>query len=165
MSFAVMNVITAHFCQHALESAQSDQDNLVSQVISHRERTKNVLESLFRSCDFDGSGTITLTEFDSMLADESTHAVFESLGINIYDGWTLFKLLDDTQSSSVTLEKFLSGCLRLRGSATSMDLHSLKYDMDWLTNKVELLAQLVGTVSNTKSAAASCSIKASGSST
>jgi len=42
----------------------------------------------------DGSGTITIKEFEKGFQVETTSALFEALGLKAEDAWTLFRSLD-----------------------------------------------------------------------
>lgn len=42
----------------------------------------------------DGSGTITIKEFEKGFQVETTKALFEALGLKAEDAWTLFRSLD-----------------------------------------------------------------------
>lgn len=42
----------------------------------------------------DGSGTITIKEFEKGFHVETTKALFEALGLKAEDAWTLFRSLD-----------------------------------------------------------------------
>ena len=43
--------------------------------------------------------------------------------------YDIFKLLDDDESGSISVEEFVIGCMGLRGEAKSFDLARLGYDL------------------------------------
>ena len=47
---------------------------------------------------------------------------FESLGLEIWDVWSFFKLLDTDEDGHVRAEDFLNGCLRFSGQASAVDV-------------------------------------------
>ncbi|CAK9038603.1 unnamed protein product [Durusdinium trenchii] len=53
---------------------------------------------------------------------------FEALGLDIWDAWSFFKLLDHGGDGSVDLEDFFDGCLRFRGPARAMDMGRIMQD-------------------------------------
>lgn len=57
---------------------------------------------------------------------------FQTLGLDVWDAWTFFKLLDKDNGGAVEVEEFLMGCLRLRGQASAMDVGRIINDQTWL---------------------------------
>merc|ERR1712176_544587 len=60
--------------------------------------------------------------------DERVIAYFAIMGLDICDVWDLFRLLDQDQSAELDLDEFVSGFMRLRGQAKSIDLARLSYE-------------------------------------
>lgn len=133
VSFAVMNVITGTFCQSAIESAKRDHEFVMQQHLASKDSYKVKLEQLFKDMDVMKSGVLTLSDFKSALNNPRLTSFFESLEINTADAWTIFKLIDRDGTQQVDLDEFVGGCLRLRGSATSVDMAKILYDIKWLT--------------------------------
>lgn len=50
----------------------------------------------------DGSGTITIKEFERGFHVQTTKALFEALGLKAEDAWTLFRSLDKEMSRGST---------------------------------------------------------------
>lgn len=150
--FAVLNVVTGVFCQSAIESAANDKDMVVQAQLSNKKLYTEQLRDLFKCIDAHHQGKVNFDMLESCLDDPQCQAYFEVLGITSDDAWNLFKLLDDDDSNQIELEEFVSGCLRLRGSARSIDSHMLLYESRWTMRKVtclleafnELLVQLNG---------------------
>jgi len=139
--FAVLNVVTGTFCQSAIESANHDKDVVVHAQMSIKQRYTEQLQDLFKTMDPTNTGRITLNNFEEALCDHHVQAYFRSLEITVDDAWNLFRLLDDNESNSIDLEEFVTGCLRLRGSARSIDIHMLMYESKWTMRKLsEVLA-------------------------
>lgn len=57
---------------------------------------------------------------------------FETLGINVYDAWSFFKLLDADGGGCVEAEEFFEGCLRFRGQARAVEVGKVLQDQQWL---------------------------------
>lgn len=134
--FAVLNVMTGVFCQSAIESAQRDQDMVVSQQLKMKERYVNQVTKLFKDIDNDESGCITIQEFEDHLENKNVKALFDSLELEIDDAWTLFSLIDTDGSHVIDIEEFVDGCVRLRGSAKSIDVARLSYENKWVRKKL-----------------------------
>lgn len=125
--FAVLNVVTGVFCHSALESAARDQDVMVQAQVADRERYIERAKVLFKDMDADELGTLTLAELEEGLNNDNVKAYFEFLDLAIADAWTLFRLIDVDEICVVSLEDFVTGCLRLKGSAKAIDMATLMY--------------------------------------
>jgi len=125
---AVLNVLTGVFCQNAIDSAQHDQDLVTQSILAQKKMYVKQIAAIFAEIDVDGSGTITIHEFRKHLQDESVQAIFDSLGLDASDVWTLFKLLDIDNDTVIELDEFVAGCLRLKGNAKGLDMAKLCYE-------------------------------------
>eukprot|EP00435_Cladocopium_sp_Y103_P021893 s1939_g5.t1 len=130
--FAVLNVVTAVFCQTAVESAQNDHASMVHSVLKNKQAHLDKLRHLFNILGDDTTGIITFKMLEDKMNSPEVRAYFEVLGLDVWDAWSFFKLLDLDQRGDVELEAFLMGCLRLRGQAKSIDLCKVIHDQAWL---------------------------------
>jgi len=126
--FAFMNVVTGVFCQGALESAAKDTEIVIECQMENAEQYAHDLKSIFKDMDLDGSGSITIDELETHLQNKDVQAYFASMDIDSGDAWTLFSLLDSNDTDEIELEEFIIGCLRLKGSAKSVDMLRLGYE-------------------------------------
>jgi len=84
---AVLNVLTGVFCQNAIDSAAHDSELVTQHMLQQREMYVKRLKELFAEIDNDGSGNITLREFQDHLLDPRVQAYFESLELDSSDVW------------------------------------------------------------------------------
>lgn len=138
---AFVNVVTGVVCQGAIESAQQDQEIRVQSQLSQKQTYIKQLEDLFRDIDADRSGTVTLQEFEDRLYDDRLQEYFAAMDLTTDEAWNLFKLLDSSESCLIDIEEFVSGCLRLRGTARSVDMHMLMYQTKWTMKKLSALTR------------------------
>lgn len=129
--FAVLNVVTAVFCQSAIESAQNDQASLVQNILEEKEEHREKLLDLFVKVG-DEQDTITFEMFQEKINDPAVRNYFTSIGLDVWDAWSFFKLLDLDEGGSVEADEFLMGCLRLRGQARAVDVGKIIHDQTWL---------------------------------
>mmetsp|Transcript_27983 Transcript_27983/g.63323 ORF Transcript_27983/g.63323 Transcript_27983/m.63323 type:complete len:731 (-) Transcript_27983:245-2437(-) len=134
-SFAVLNVVTGVFCETAIESAQEEQDEAISSHLASKEKFVARLTNIFKNLDADKSGSLTIDEFEKSLEDETLRAYFASMDLGVQEAWTLFKLLDTDGSHIIDIDEFVSGCLRLRGNAKSIDIAMLTYESRWMIER------------------------------
>eukprot|EP00747_Dinoflagellata_sp_TGD_P076988 gnl/TRDRNA2_/TRDRNA2_159390_c0_seq1.p1 gnl/TRDRNA2_/TRDRNA2_159390_c0~~gnl/TRDRNA2_/TRDRNA2_159390_c0_seq1.p1 ORF type:complete len:157 (+),score=33.10 gnl/TRDRNA2_/TRDRNA2_159390_c0_seq1:2-472(+) len=106
------------------------------------------LSDLFKEIDFEHSGEITLAQFEHMLQVPQVTAYFASLGLEASDAWTLFKLLATQQKDAVELGDFVDGCMRLKGTARSIDVGKLMYENQWIMQTLVELHAVVRCIKN-----------------
>eukprot|EP00434_Breviolum_minutum_P005824 symbB.v1.2.005135.t1/scaffold226.1/size261315/14 len=130
--FAVLNVVTGVFCQSAIENAQKDHAAVVQNILDNKESHLKKIKALFTKIGADDTGIITFEMLQEQFRAPAVKEYFESLGLDVSDAWSFFKLLDADGGGSVEVEEFLLGCLRLRGQARAMDIAKLSFDQHWL---------------------------------
>eukprot|EP00931_Biecheleriopsis_adriatica_P019446 TRINITY_DN13246_c0_g1_i2.p1 TRINITY_DN13246_c0_g1~~TRINITY_DN13246_c0_g1_i2.p1 ORF type:complete len:604 (+),score=128.85 TRINITY_DN13246_c0_g1_i2:23-1834(+) len=124
--FAVLNVMTGVFCQNAIQGAERDQEMVIASVLADKQKFKSSIEELFSQIDDDGSGQITIDEFEEHFDDQAVRTLFEALELGAADAWTLFRSLDQDGNHRIDSDEFLEGCCHLRGTAKSVDLAAVK---------------------------------------
>ncbi|CAE7353892.1 Lmf1, partial [Symbiodinium sp. CCMP2456] len=129
--FAVMNVVTAVFCQSAIDGAQNDHASKVHAILSNKEEHLGKIRALFSQFGAE-DGVITFDLFREKIKSPEVRHYFQTLGLDVWDAWSFFKLLDEDAGGAVEIEEFLMGCLRLRGQATAMDVGKIINDQQWL---------------------------------
>ncbi|CAJ1400198.1 unnamed protein product [Effrenium voratum] len=134
--FAVLNVVTGVFCQSAIESAQSDHDMIMQNIIANKEAHIQKVRSLFTNLDADDSGYISLVELEENMHKKEVQTYFEALELDVHDAWTFFKLLDTDGGAAIEIEEFLFGCLRLRGPARALDMAKMQHEQGWMAKQL-----------------------------
>jgi len=149
MIFAISNIITGIFVNDALEVASWDKA-IVQQL--EKERTGQALrelKELFALADEDDDSILSVRELKKFLRRDDVRAILVTLGLNISDARGFFRLLDVDDSGNVEIDKFVVGCLRLRGSAERIDFEILGMEQrkhmsrlqESVNRMVELLAR------------------------
>jgi len=94
------------------------------------------LQDLFRSIDLDKSSTLTLSELRTSLKDLRILSFFDLQGLSVKDVEMFFKLLTQVaDTSEIDMESFVSGCLRMKGYATNLDIFTMLYQTRALGDK------------------------------
>lgn len=114
-TLAVFNVVTGVFVETALASAKEDKDVY---MVNH-------LRNIFMSSDANRDGTIDWEEFESQLDNKQFREYFKAIDVDISEARGIFRLLDASDTGQIDAEEFLSGCLRLKGAAKSLDMNIL----------------------------------------
>jgi len=129
--FAVLNVVTGVFCHTAIESASLDQDMAVQAQMAAKQVYVQRLQTLFSKINTKNTGKITLDEFEASMKDEKLLAYFASIELSIDEAFSLFKLLDRDGEHELDIDAFVTGCLKLRGQAKSIDIAMMMYETRW----------------------------------
>ena len=129
MLFALQNVITGFFCEHAIDMAQSDKEELVQEQLRDKEVYEKLFKDIFHSIDADKSGFITLSELEAFLLDERQQAFFTHLNISAMHAWTVFRLLDIDGNGTIEIDEFIKGLMGIRGPATAIDVRTVQHDI------------------------------------
>eukprot|EP00927_Polykrikos_kofoidii_P074139 TRINITY_DN70107_c0_g1_i1.p1 TRINITY_DN70107_c0_g1~~TRINITY_DN70107_c0_g1_i1.p1 ORF type:complete len:628 (+),score=140.84 TRINITY_DN70107_c0_g1_i1:56-1939(+) len=113
---ALMNVVTGFFVHTALLRAKKEEEVFVADQIVN----------LFRFANEAGEGEEgkLLTEEDiiCVLADTCLAAEWKAIDILPAEAQYIFRLLDVDNVGSIAFEEFMSGCLRIKGQAQSLDV-------------------------------------------
>eukprot|EP00747_Dinoflagellata_sp_TGD_P160453 gnl/TRDRNA2_/TRDRNA2_177983_c0_seq1.p1 gnl/TRDRNA2_/TRDRNA2_177983_c0~~gnl/TRDRNA2_/TRDRNA2_177983_c0_seq1.p1 ORF type:complete len:774 (-),score=148.33 gnl/TRDRNA2_/TRDRNA2_177983_c0_seq1:291-2612(-) len=132
---AVLNVIASVLIESYVATSAEDRD---AKMIKRAR-------GLFSLVDEDGNGGIDSQEFKASLDDPQMQSFFKAIQVDIADAQTIFELLDADGDGEIDCDEMLSGCLRLRGQAKSIDLASLIKVTKNLSQQHEDLASMVET--------------------
>eukprot|EP00929_Paragymnodinium_shiwhaense_P001216 TRINITY_DN10143_c0_g1_i1.p1 TRINITY_DN10143_c0_g1~~TRINITY_DN10143_c0_g1_i1.p1 ORF type:complete len:841 (+),score=170.01 TRINITY_DN10143_c0_g1_i1:113-2635(+) len=142
---AVMNVVAGLFLQSAIEQAEADEEHSIRVKLEQKEKYETRLRTLFNHLDSTRDGSLSLAEFEAHLKDEHMQAFLQTMDIENFDAWTLFKLLDTDGGGSVDMEEFVDGCFRLKGHAKSIQMAQIMYHHKWIMDKLLEISESVDT--------------------
>merc|ERR1740121_1796193 len=130
-SFSVLNVITAIFVEKAVKLAQPDADHQLIQSRKRQAADAKELQTLFRKADVDGSQTLSQGEFETFISQPDFKEFLQMRGIDIKEARTFFNMVSETIGRDRELEvnHVVRCCLGIKGYATSIDLHILRYEV------------------------------------
>merc|ERR1712232_1308426 len=80
------------------------------------------IKDLYEMMDIDGSGEVGYDEFVKFAHDPEMKGFAASLELEPNDLQQFFSILTGNGIRKVDLETFVVGCIKLRGTATSMDM-------------------------------------------
>mmetsp|Transcript_27948 Transcript_27948/g.64503 ORF Transcript_27948/g.64503 Transcript_27948/m.64503 type:complete len:936 (-) Transcript_27948:33-2840(-) len=109
---AMMNVVTGVFVDSALNSAKHDKEVYMM----------NSVRAMFLRKKMDLTGDMTYVEFQELLQSTEMMDYFKAIDVDISEAQSIFELLDVDSSGTLTAEEFITGCLRLQGTAKALDL-------------------------------------------
>lgn len=141
---ALLNVITAVFVGVAMQRSQNDRELIVQQEMQRKKELITIMTQVFGELDSNDSGELCLEEFEKHMNDDKIMAYLRHLEIDASQVRTLFRLLDVDQTGFVDIDEFVTGVMRLKGGATSMDLAVLKYQTECVLHNVLCLSKHFG---------------------
>merc|ERR1711865_678167 len=95
---------------------------LIHQEVKKLVELSREIKEFFREMDTDASGHITWEEFKESLQHKKVVGYLEHLGLEVDNARYVFQLLDTHGTGEVHSESFVDGCMRLRGTAKSIDV-------------------------------------------
>jgi len=143
VTFGLLNVFTGIFVESATHAANADREIVMQAQMEEESSYLNQIRVIFKRVDADNSGNMTETELVYLFEQEDFKEQMQYLGIHPTEAAGLFKLLDDDQSGSVSIEEFLSGCIRLKGQAKAVDMITLLFETNKINHKVAKTHQMV----------------------
>lgn len=125
---ALMNVVTGVFVESAVSEAKRDDDVMI---------IRNV-RSLFQEAH-GCPDRITWPDFERLLDTQAMFEYFRAIDVDLSEARGVFDLLDIDHTGVITIDEFLSGCLRLRGAAKALDVNVLMHEIHALSRVVQEL--------------------------
>jgi len=130
MVFLVLNVVIGTVVDVTSGVAARDRDRMVEDEMKALKDYAADIKEFFEAADTDKSGQLSWEEFRIHLDDDRVKAYFQTLDLDIRQAHILFKLLDVSDNGEVGIQEFLDGCLRLKGTAKSLDLNLVVYQLE-----------------------------------
>merc|ERR1719191_1134375 len=141
VTFAILtllNVVTAVFVEAAMQVSQNDKELVVLEEMESKGEFISMMQQVFEELDTNDSGALSMQEFEKHIEDEKLTAFLKSFDLDVSQVRTLFTLLDVDRTGEVDLDEFVSGCMRLKGGAKSLDMAILKYQVEWIMHNFML---------------------------
>jgi len=132
---SITNIIISIFVDRAMKLAQPDMDALL--LAKRKSDLLHVqdLKSVFAAMDENHSGTLSAEELRRCIQDVRMASVFEMKGLDIKDAEVFFSMLTSMSGTDeVDVHTFLTGWLKLKGPATSLDLYTLQFQQQLWEN-------------------------------
>jgi len=137
--FSVLNIVTGVFVDGAIQRSAQERDLRLEKEKEQKEVYINMLMDLLNEIDNEGTGVITRGALEEAFERERVKYTFSVLDIDIHDSNYLFDMLDLDRSGEVDMDEFVLGCLRLKGHAKSIDIHTLMFEIRHLIRKWDTL--------------------------
>jgi len=140
--------LTGLFVENALKLAQPEHAELALEKRRNDIFEATVLKQLLCQVDSDASGSISVAEFEDKLMSNKVRAHMEVMGLQVKDAHLFFQMLSSmSDSEEVDIDFFVEMCVKMKGTASSVDLQTLTFEvrsMNRRCNRIERLVQLMG---------------------
>jgi len=135
----VLNVLTGIFVERACELSGLDRDLVIQTQIKRNETFLIEMKRIFEEADADGSGSICWNEFKRYLENDRVKAYLAFQQLDAFDARSLFDILTEGKDAEMSIERFISGCQRLRGQAKSVDMVAALQETRSINSKLKAL--------------------------
>lgn len=143
-SFVLLNLVTAVIVQQAMDMSKGDEQEMALVRKREQEREMKELEEMFRDIDEDGSGIVSLAEFEEAFKDSAICDKFLMLGLKKEQAMELFALLDTGGEGELDLDEFMQGMSQLKGVAKNKDLVMLVKGIERLGKGITRMGHSMG---------------------
>lgn len=125
--FALLNILTGVFVEKAVVAAQPDREEI---ILEQRRKTMEDAHEFKHLChllDTDHTGTISKAEFMQSMKNELLTSYMAAVGIEVRDVSLFFDMIGISQDDGeeITIERFVDGCMAMKGLATNFDMQKL----------------------------------------
>jgi hypothetical protein len=124
MQIALMNVILGIFVQHATQSMEENEIEKAHSLTMESRRIEKELRAICQAADADHSGTLSLDDWRRAMRQPPMGELLFALGFRRHNLDTFVAMLA-AKNGQVSVDEFVTGCMRLRGPACSSDLNEV----------------------------------------
>jgi len=126
--FGVFNLLTGMFVDKAVRASQPDQDmEIFAQRLQEGAYIQGFMQ-VFDQFDLERDGLINDVEYQEVIKSDQGRIFLGVLGLSPTDTRIVFDALSRVQKK-VPVKEFVQGCLRMKGGATSIDMHSVQFEI------------------------------------
>eukprot|EP00930_Biecheleria_cincta_P065584 TRINITY_DN5141_c0_g1_i1.p1 TRINITY_DN5141_c0_g1~~TRINITY_DN5141_c0_g1_i1.p1 ORF type:complete len:582 (+),score=124.71 TRINITY_DN5141_c0_g1_i1:175-1920(+) len=122
----LLNVVNGIFVDSAV--CTRTEDEVVQHFRDDEHRTSEEIRRIFQQADKNGSNSITLEELQTQVKHPWVKAYFAGLDIDPREASIIFTLLDTDSNGELTIDEFVAGILKMKGSAKGVDVLAIMFD-------------------------------------
>lgn len=145
-AFGMMNIISAVVVESTLATSLKDADKALKKREKERQVVFDQLREIFDMADVDGSGTLSVDEVHEATQKPEIYNKLKMIDFPVNDPGQIFRLLDYDDSGELTIEEFITGCIRMKGSAKSKDLLVAQVALDSMRRQYNLFEEELDTL-------------------
>mmetsp|Transcript_67701 Transcript_67701/g.201335 ORF Transcript_67701/g.201335 Transcript_67701/m.201335 type:complete len:316 (+) Transcript_67701:1375-2322(+) len=139
--FSVLNIVTGVFVDGAIQRSSQERDLRLEKEKEQKRMYIAMLTDLLEEIDVEGTNKIYREDLEEAFKSEQVKHYFSVLDIDVADSNYLFDMLDLDRSGEVDMNEFINGCLRLKGNAKSIDIHTLMYEIKLMIKQMSFFME------------------------
>lgn len=141
--FALFNILTGVIVEKAVSATQVDRDELILEQCLKSRKEADEFRALCKRLDTDSSGSITFEEFLECMEDERMVSYMATVGLEVHDVELFFKIVAKASSNDdrVDIDKFVEGCMSMRGGASGLDMQKSLYETSRLQARLRAMEE------------------------
>eukprot|EP00931_Biecheleriopsis_adriatica_P021867 TRINITY_DN14181_c0_g1_i1.p1 TRINITY_DN14181_c0_g1~~TRINITY_DN14181_c0_g1_i1.p1 ORF type:complete len:526 (+),score=85.59 TRINITY_DN14181_c0_g1_i1:625-2202(+) len=125
---ALLNILTGIFVEGAMKAAQPEREIQAWEVHKTEKETEAELRRLCEAVAKGSNGILNREDFTNELMNGRLKAYFSLLGLDVKDAQKFFSMLEILSDGQVDVDAFVYGCLRMKGTATCLDMQYLLFE-------------------------------------
>merc|ERR1719454_1955799 len=129
-SFGLLNIVVGVVVESTLSTSEKDDNKIKRAQERDRQRVFDHLREIFEAADEDGSGTLTLSEVQKAINKPEIYNKLKMIEFPVEDPKQVFMLPDYDNTCELSIDEFISGCIRMKGTAKSKDLLAAQVAVD-----------------------------------
>jgi len=143
IGFAVIGVINGVILQETFKVASTDDWVMVRQKKRAGQTMRTKMVKLFDALDQEGDGEINFEEFTIIAEIPEVKAWLASMDVETDDLATLFSLIDEDGSGSITVDEMSDRLPRIQGAARCLDVLKIRQDIGMSRDSLDKLQRQV----------------------
>ncbi|CAK0875955.1 unnamed protein product [Prorocentrum cordatum] len=141
--FAFGVILTQAVSEHTVGGTQIADSDLIKYYGAqlrekqvYADRLRMLFEEMNADYDAECEG-LTAADIYEQMEKPKVQSWFKAMDIDAKQTWKLFKALDTANAGIISLQDFVEGCLQMKGSATRVDVESLKWEIRAANQRAE----------------------------
>jgi hypothetical protein len=128
-NFSLFNILTGLFVEKAVKAACPSTYELIMQQRKKAHEDSAELYHLCEILDTNNSGSISRSEFESLMLNPTLVAYMAALGLQVHEVEDFFRVVAGSHENDVAIDRFVEGCMLMKGAATALDVQSALYEV------------------------------------
>eukprot|EP00747_Dinoflagellata_sp_TGD_P205849 gnl/TRDRNA2_/TRDRNA2_79596_c2_seq1.p1 gnl/TRDRNA2_/TRDRNA2_79596_c2~~gnl/TRDRNA2_/TRDRNA2_79596_c2_seq1.p1 ORF type:complete len:147 (-),score=31.77 gnl/TRDRNA2_/TRDRNA2_79596_c2_seq1:70-510(-) len=105
-----------------------------------KDKLQHQFRQFFMAADSSGDGFITIAELEEILQQPLVEAWLDVLELEAHEVEGLVRMLDDNADGKVSMQEFVDGAMRLKGSARGIDAIAILHGQAKLASQINQVA-------------------------
>jgi len=141
---AVLNVATGLVIDKVTKLAEPDIDEYEKEQKNIQRKIMQEVKTICRSMDTNNNGKISWEELQLSMQNHRVASFFSMLDLNINHTESFYcTLAEMDDDDEVDVDCFVEGCMRMKGPASSIDLHIVSVQLNFLGKHVKEIHALL----------------------